>query len=306
MMPLLKRYRMFKFYATSGAGMLALRPLDAWAQNTFANSGNWPAEPAVWFSGALMIAFLWAWVLMIQYRYLRSRLDDSREFVGRNDEYREMLNVSPDGVMISVNDRLLYANPAALKLFGAATFDLLADKRPITLVDSGFLSITQAMRRESLKTRRGTDYSIVRHTQLDGAKIDAEVACAPVNWGGVLCNVVILWDVTGRVRGDRELKESEERHRDLIESAPDAMYVQMEGMIVYMNTACRKLFLVDDSDGYRGRSVLDFVHPDERNSTSRSLAKFFGHETKVELLEQRRLRVDGTDFPASVSIRPMT
>lgn len=162
------------------------------------------------------------------------------------------------------------------------------------------------MRRESLKTRRGTDYSIVRHTRLDGAKIDAEVACAPVNWGGVLCNVVILWDVTGRVRGDRELKESEERHRDLIESAPDAMYVQMEGMIVYMNTACRKLFLVDDSDGYRGRSVLDFVHPDERNSTSRSLAKFFGHETKVELLEQRRLRVDGTDFPASVSIRPVT
>ena len=163
MMPLLKRYRMFKFYATSGAGMLALRPLDAWAQNTFANSGNWPAEPAVWFSGALMIAFLWAWVLMIQYRYLRSRLDDSREFVGRNDEYREILNVSPDGVMISVNDRLLYANPAALKLFGAATFDLLAAKRPITLVDSGFLRIPETMRRESLKTRRGTNYLIVRH-----------------------------------------------------------------------------------------------------------------------------------------------
>jgi PAS domain-containing protein len=172
---------MFKFYSASGAGMLASRPLDAWAQNIFANSGNWPNEPAVWFAGALMIAFLWARVLMIQYRYLRSRLDDSRESVGRNDEYREMLNVSPDGVMISVNDRLLYANPAALKLCGAATFGLLADKRPITLVDSGFLRITEAMRRESLKTRRGTDYSIVRHTWLDGAKIDAEVAWAPVN-----------------------------------------------------------------------------------------------------------------------------
>lgn len=229
--------------------MLASRPLDAWAQNTFANFGNWPNEPAVWFTGALMIAFLWARVLMIQYRYLRSRPDDSREFVARNEEYREMLNVSPDGVMISVNDRLFYANPAALKLFGAEKFDLLADKRLIILVDFGFLRITQAMRRESLKTRHGTHYSIVRHTRLDGAKIDAEVACALVNWGGVLCNVVILWEVTGHVRGDRELKESEERYRDLIASAPDAMYVQMEGTIVYMNTACRKLFLVDDSDG---------------------------------------------------------
>lgn len=304
-MPLLKRYRMFKFYAASGAGMLVLRPLDAWAQSTSANSGNWPYEQAVWFGGALIIAFLWVRVLMIEYRHLRSRLDDTKEFVGRKDEYREMLNVSPDGIMIGVNDRLLYANPAALKMFGAATFDILAEKRPIDLVDPGFLGIAEAMRRQSLKTRRGTDYSIIRHTRLDGAKIDAEVACAPVSWGGVPCNMVILRDVTGRVRGERELKESEERHRDLIESAPDAMYVQVASTIAYMNTACRKLFLVDDSDGYRGRSVLDFVHPDERKSTSRSLDKFFDKKTQVELVEQRRLRADGTDFPASVSIRPI-
>jgi PAS domain S-box-containing protein len=306
MMPLLKRYRMFKLYAASGAAMLALRPLDAWAQTIPANSGNWPYEEAVWFGGALIIAFLWARVLMIEYTHLCSRLDDTKEFVGRNDEYREMLNVSPDGVLIGANDRLLYANPAALKMFGAATFDILAEKRPIDLVDPAFLGIAEAMRRESLKTRRGTDYSIIRHTRLDGAKIDAEVACAPVSWGSVPCNMVILRDVTGRIRGERELKESEERHRDLIESAPDAMYVQVEGTIVYMNTACRKLFLVDDSDAYRGRSVLDFVHPDERESTSRSLAKFFDNRVQVELVEQRRLRADGTDFPAAVSIRPVT
>ncbi|CAN0550813.1 unnamed protein product, partial [Laminaria digitata] len=207
--------------------------------------------------------------------------------------------------MISVNDRLIYANPAVLKMFRAETFEVLAARRPIDLVDPACLGIAEALRRESLITGRGTDYSIIRHTRLDGDKFDAEVACAPVRWAGISCNMVILRDVTGRVKGERELRVSEERHRDLIESGPDAMYVQVAGTIVYMNAACRRLFSLDDDKDYRGRSVLDFVHPDEREKASRSLANFLKTKVPVEFVEQRRMREDGSDFPASVSVRPI-
>ncbi|MFT5489474.1 MAG: PAS domain S-box-containing protein [Alphaproteobacteria bacterium] len=211
--------------------------------------------------------------------------------------------MSPDAVMITADDRLLYANPAALKMFAATTFDELAKVRPIDLVDPACLGIAEAMRRQSLTTGRGTDYSVIRHTRLDGDKIDAEAACAPISWGGVSCNMLILRDVTGRVRGERELRESEERHRHLIESAPDAIYVQAAGTVVYMNSAARKLFAVGEDSEYRGKPVLDFVHPDDHAKTSRSLTTFFDTEAQVEIVEQRRLRADGTDFPAAVSIR---
>lgn len=306
MMPLLKRYRMIKFKAAFGATVLTLLPLEAWAQNTPISSATWSYEPALWFGAAAAIVFLWVCILMAEYRHLCSRLDNSKQLVGQTDEYREMLNVSPDAVMITVNDGLVYANPAALKMFAATTFDELANTRPIDLVDPASLGTAEAMRRQSLTTGRGTDYSIIRHTRLDGDKIDAEVACAPVSWRGVRCNMLILRDVTGRVRGERALIESEERHRDLIESAPDAMYVQVAGTLVYMNTACRELFLVNSIDDYRGRSVLDFVHPDEREYTSRTLSRFFTKKAQVELVEHRRLRLDGTDFPAAVSVRPIT
>ena len=304
-MPRLKRYRINNLCAVFCASLLALTPLEAWAQAISADSGILRYGEVLWFAAALMIAVVWVQVLVAEYRHLCSRLDGGNQSVERDSEYREMLNVSPDAIMISVDDRLLYANPAALKMFRAATFGELAAHRPIDLVDPEYLGVAEALRRESLKTRRGTDYSIIRHTRLDGAKIDTEVACAPVNWGGAPCNMVILRDVTGRIRSEQELRQSEERHRDLIESSPDAMYVQVAGTIVYMNAACRKMFLTNDAEEYRGLSVLELVHPDERKNASRSISEFFDKKAQCEFVEQRRIRRDGTDFTAAVSIRPI-
>lgn len=304
-MPLSKRYLTTRLHAALCTGVLALLPVQAWAQGGPPVSGAVSYAPALWFGIAAMIACLWVWVLAAEYRHLRERQAGDENPAGRDDEYREMLNVSPDGVMICANDQLLYANPAALSMFGASAFAELAAVRPIDLVDPECLGLAEALRREVLKTERGTDYSIIRHTKLDGDSIDTEVACAPVRWGGVSCNMLILRDVTGRIKSERVLRESEAKHRSLIESAPDAMYVQAEGIIVYMNEACRRLFSVKDTDDYLGRPVLDLVHPDEREATNRSVTQFFDKQTPVEFSEQRRLRLDGTDFPATVSIRPI-
>ena len=302
----MKRYLDNIYTAAFGAAIFLVLPPEAWAQSAPATPGTPPYEQVFWFGLAVVIVFIWTRVLMAEYCSLRERLENTGKPVWPMDEYRQMLNVSPDAVLISTGNTLIYANPAALKLFGAASFDVLARKRPMDLVDPECLEIADGLRRESLTTGRGTDYSIIRHVRLDGKRIDTEVACAPVSWNGITSNMVILRDVTGRVRGERALRESEERYRELIESAPEAMYVQIAGMIVYMNRTCRKLFAAENVDDYMGRPALDFVHEAERESTSKSLADFFDRKTGVEFVEQRRLRADGTDFIAAVSVRPVT
>lgn len=305
-MPLMKRNLANILNTASGAGIFALLPLKAWAQNTPAMSGTSSYEQPLFFGIALAIVFIWSRVLISEYRHLCGQLDDNKVSLGRKDEYREMLNVSPDAVLISDDHRLRYANPAALKLFGAASFDVLAENRPIDLVDPEQLDAARALRQESLRTGRGSNYAIIRHARIDGEMIETEVACAPVSWGGEPCNMVTLRDVTGRIKGERALRESEERHRELIENAPEAMYVHIAGIIVYMNSACRKLFAAESGSDYMGRSVLHFVHEDEREHTARSLANFFDKKAQVEVVEQRRLRADGTEFVAAVSVRPVT
>lgn len=178
-MPLMKRNLANILNTASGAGIFALLPLKAWAQNTPAMSGTSSYEQPLFFGIALAIVFIWSRVLISEYRHLCGQLDDNKVSLGRKDEYREMLNVSPDAVLISDDHRLRYANPAALKLFGAASFDVLAENRPIDLVDPEQLDAARALRQESLRTGRGSNYAIIRHARIDGEMIETEVAlCA--------------------------------------------------------------------------------------------------------------------------------
>jgi two-component system, sensor histidine kinase and response regulator len=250
---------------------------------------------------AIGIGLVWIAILRLEYIQLKDRIFPA----GGPGEFREMLQVSPDGVMISTDNILVYANPAALKLFDARSFDKLAAHRPIDLVHPDNVEEAESMRRQSQATRRGTDYAIIRHKALTGADFDAEVACAPIDWNGAPANMVILRDVTGRLESEQKLRESEARHRDLIESAPDAMYVHVAGRMVYMNAACRNMFAFGDDEGYLGRPVLDFIHPDNRDEIAKKMRDFLDQKTNVEFVEQRRLRADGTEFIATVSVRPI-
>lgn len=247
------------------------------------------------------IGLLWIAILRLEYIHLKAQILPT----GGPAEFQEMLQVSPDGVLISRDRALVYANPAALKLFDAPSFEKLAAHRPIDLVHPDYIEEADKMRRQSLATRCGTDYAIIRHKALTGVDFDAEVACAPIRWNGAPANMIILRDVTGRLESEQKLRESEQRHRDLIESSPDAIYVQVAGRMVYMNAACRKLFAFGEDESYQGRPVLDFIHPEYRDEIAKSLRDFLDQKTDVEFVEQRRLRADGTEFIANVSVRPI-
>ena len=300
-MPVMLRYLGTKARMVAVAGCALCFPFGVGAQGLFG-----APNPSHYQTMAIVViiagfAAAWGGILRLEYRQLKHRINQS----GEAGEYREMLRVSPDAVLISYNHRLVYANPAALKLFDARDFVDLASRRPIDLVHPDFLDQAEAMRRESLQTGHGTAYSIIRHKTVKGTDIDAEVACAPVSWDGVSANMIILRDVSGRVLDERKLRESEERHRDLIESAPDAMYVQMAGKIVNMNASCRTLFAIGDDQDYLGRSIFDFIHADDREIAAESLPKLLERGEHIEFAEQRRIRADGTEFVGAVTVRPI-
>ncbi len=60
-----------------------------------------------------------------------------------------------------------------------------------------------------------------------------------------------------------ELRESEERYRSLVELSPEAVVVHSEGKIEYINKSGVKIFGASDSGEIIGKSIKDFVHPNE-------------------------------------------
>ncbi len=95
----------------------------------------------------------------------------------------------------------------------------------------------------------------------------------------------------------RELAESEQRYRSLVELAPDAIVVHGHGSILFANHAAIHAFGASSWAPLTGRPVLDLVHPDSRGD---ALERLDSPPPGHVLNHYRLLRLDGSAFEAEV------
>ena len=71
-------------------------------------------------------------------------------------------------------------------------------------------------------------------------------------------------DITNSKRAEEVLRESEEQFRTLVESAPDAIFIQVEGRFAYVNDAAIRLYGAASEKELLGHDIVERVHPDYR------------------------------------------
>ncbi|HEX9006670.1 MAG TPA: PAS domain S-box protein [Bacteroidota bacterium] len=120
--------------------------------------------------------------------------------------------------------------------------------------------------------------------------------------GSANCNFVdgapvatrsIFRDVTERNRIAQELRESEERYRQLFESAPEAIFVHSEGKYCYANQEAFRLFGAERPEQIIGQPVLSFVHPDYREMVAERIRQLEQPGRATPRREQKIVRLDG-------------
>jgi PAS domain S-box-containing protein len=97
------------------------------------------------------------------------------------------------------------------------------------------------------------------------------------------------------------LRESEQRYRALVEMAPEGVYVQADGKILFMNPAGLALLGATRVQEIVGRDLLDLAHPDDRDLVRQRLAALRSGEYVVPRREQRMLCIDGTSVHVEIT-----
>ena len=99
----------------------------------------------------------------------------------------------------------------------------------------------------------------------------------------------------------QDLGQSEDFYRRLVDLAPDAIFVHdKDHKIVFVNPAGMRQLGADTPDQVVGKDAMQFVHPDSRDHAWARIRDVERQELETDLIEQRRLRLDGTDYYAEV------
>ncbi len=115
---------------------------------------------------------------------------------------------------------------------------------------------------------------------------------------------MLIGEAVHRFDVEVELRQSEDRYRQLVELSPEGIGVERDDKIAFMNTAAARLLGAKNSAELIGKSILDFVHPDHRKRTHRQLEYLRRKGEALPLRENIFLRVDGTAIDVEVAATP--
>jgi PAS domain S-box-containing protein len=117
--------------------------------------------------------------------------------------------------------------------------------------------------------------------------------------------VAIGIDLRERARFEDCLRESEQRYRTLVEMSPDAISVERDGVIQFVNSTAVRLLGVRTAEEIVGRPLLDFIHPDRRQQVDRQFVRLRQRRRPMPTTEEKLVRPDGTTIDIELAAMPI-
>ncbi len=112
-------------------------------------------------------------------------------------------------------------------------------------------------------------------------------------------------DITDINNAYKALKESEEKHRNLVELSPMCILIHSKGIIQYVNPAAVIFFEAKSKDDLIGKIAIDVVHPDDRQKALERISQLIHHNIIAPAAEEKLVTIKGNTVYADVSASPI-
>ena len=215
--------------------------------------------------------------------------------------YRTLFELNPIPMWVYDLNTLAFTavNDAAVRHYGWSRDEFLrmtiADIRPPEEIPA----MQDALR--DLPKRRGPRH--FRHVKKDGTVIDVDITSFEFVSGTRRARLVIAQDITERLHAEHELRQSEERYRELFENANDLVYTHdLEGIITTANFAAERVSGYT-RDELLGRQIMDLVKPEHLERVREATAQKLRGEVTATFYEVDMIAKDGRSIPLELSTR---
>ncbi|MCX6684148.1 MAG: PAS domain S-box protein, partial [Methanoregula sp.] len=158
------------------------------------------------------------------------------------DRYRQLVDISPDAVIIHREGKIIFVNPAALSLLGASNSDAVLNKPVLEFIQPDFRDAV----RKTIEKDLGGDITppMELHVlRVDGTSVIVEGRGVKTTIEGKPALQVAIRDITEHKRAEIALRESEATARALINTPTDSVILMdIQGVILELNETAAARF----------------------------------------------------------------
>ena len=178
------------------------------------------------------------------------------ELRASEDRWRALVENAPIGIAVHQDDRLVFANPEALRIIGAKDASELLGRHVLAFI-SADRRAHAVERLAEVHAGRTTKPLRERLLRMDGALIDVEISGVPTVLDGRPAGQIVLRDMTEEIRQ----QEEQARLTQVLETTSDLVLIVGDGpTLIYMNLAARRVLDIDLDDPLSG-DLLYRLHP---------------------------------------------
>ncbi|MGD0879315.1 MAG: PAS domain S-box protein [Anaerolineales bacterium] len=210
------------------------------------------------------------------------------------ERYRQLLDFSPDAIVVHSKGKFVFLNPAAVHIYGAKNAQELLGKAMLDRVHPDYRN---AVKKRDTRLYKGKEAALLeeKFLQLDGTEVDVEVTAKPFTYQGAPAVQMVIRDITNRKQADEALRLSEEKYRTLVEGVKDGFFVtDAAGVFTFANPALARILDVKTPQMLLGRKFSEFFAPEVRKELVKGYRNVMEKDGGSGTINDQIERTDGT------------
>ena len=174
-------------------------------------------------------------------------------------KYRELVENSPDAIVIYVEGIIVFVNNECLRLMAVKSSSELIGKPVLQCIHPDYRKVVIEQMGKAINEGAILPQNEEKFVRLDGTIIDVEVKAMPIKFENKPAVQLLIRDISGRKQVEETLARERYLMRSLMDNLPDHIYFKdRESRFIRINKAHAKRFNLDDPTLAVGKTDFDF------------------------------------------------
>jgi PAS domain S-box-containing protein len=189
-----------------------------------------------------------------------AQIEAEQALAQSEQRYRGLVELSPAPVIVHRSGRILYANPAAARIFGVGSAEELPGRSTFEFIAPEYHQLVRERVRKVQEEGTQAPRREIRLIRADGTEVWIEAAATRVTYQGQPATQVIYHELTERRKAEASVREAAEQWRRTFDSIPDPiMIIDDQQRLVRMNAATGRA-LGQDPRKLLGKHCYELFH----------------------------------------------